>query len=156
MRIKFTVAMCVLLMGGCNQQADAPTPAAKAGTSTRSAVQDGDFSTLAGEWVVGSLEGGPGDAGSPITMSLNTTGEFAGSAGCNRYFGRYEWAEGKLGSGPVGSTMMACEESIMALEYLYLGLLPKVAHINRTDGRLQLLDEQGQVLVEMLAADSAK
>ena len=155
MRIKFTVAMCALLMAGCNQQADAPTPVAGLGTSTRAAVQEADFSTLAGEWAVIRLESGPGDAGSPITMSLKTTGEFSGSAGCNRYFGRFSWAEGKLGSGPVGSTMMACEESIMALEYLYLGLLPRVAHINRTDGRLQLLDEQDQVLVEMLAADPA-
>ena len=156
MKVKFTVAMCAMLLAACVQQADAPTPVAKAEPGTRSAVQEGDFSTLSGEWVASSLEGGPGDVGSPITMTLKTTGEFAGSAGCNRYFGRFVWAEGKLGSGPVGSTMMACEESIMAQEYLYLGLLPRVAHINKTDGRLQLLDEQDLVLVEMLAADPAR
>lgn len=155
MNFKSTVALCALLVAGCARQAEAPTPVAEMEPNTRVADSEKDFSALAGEWVVSLLESGPQDAGSPITMSLKTTGEFAGSAGCNRYFGKFVWAEGKLGSGPVGSTMMACEESVMAMEHLYLGLLPRVARLNKTDGRLQLLDDQGLVLAEMLAADSA-
>ena len=155
MNFKFTVAVCVLLVAGCAPQAEVPTPVSEVGTSPLSAVQEADFSTLAGEWVVSSLQSGSVEAGSSITMSLKTTGEFAGSAGCNRYFGKFVWAEGRLGSGPVGSTMMACEESRMAQEHRYLGLLPKVTQVSRADGRLQLLDNQDRVLVEMLLAEAA-
>lgn len=154
MKFKSVIAMCALLAAGCVQQAGTPTPVAGMETGTRSANPADGFSSVAGEWMVSRLESGPGDAGSPITMSLRSTGEFAGSAGCNRYFGKFVWEEGKLASGPVGSTMMACEESVMAMESIYLGLLPRVARVSRTDEWLQLLDDQGLVLAEMRPADS--
>jgi heat shock protein HslJ len=169
MRFNFSVAVCAfaVLLAGCAEKADAPTPVAETrtssptpvaetGTSSPTPVAQEDFSTLAGAWVLSGLEGGSADADSPITMALTETGEFSGSAGCNRYFGKFVWTEGKLGSGLIGSTMMACEEPTMALEQLYLGLLPRVAHIIKTDGRLQLLGEQDQVLVEMLAENPAR
>jgi putative lipoprotein len=109
----------------------------------------GDFGALAGEWVVSSIQGGPANAGAPITLSVNAKGEFAGSAGCNRYFGKFEPADGKLGSGPIGSTMMACEEALMQLEYLYLGLLPRVTGIASEDGRMFLLDQDSQTVLEL-------
>ncbi len=60
-----------------------------------------------------------------ITIEFKSEeGKFAGSGGCNSYFGGYELKGSKLTlPGPIGSTMMACPEPIMDQEQEYFKLL---------------------------------
>jgi heat shock protein HslJ len=75
-----------------------------------------------------------------VTLAFTPDGRVAGSGGCNRYFAAVEFGEpGELSMGPVGSTMMACPQLIMAQEQLYLKAL-QVVETYRLDGnRLELL-----------------
>ncbi|MDH3399651.1 MAG: META domain-containing protein [Chromatiales bacterium] len=114
-----------------------------------------DFSVLAGDWILDSLEGEKWLGEPRVTMNLSDGGRFSGSGGCNRYFGVFTLAEGKLSTGPIGSTMMACEQAAMDLEYRYLASLEKVASITRGDALLHLLDEQARELVVLRAAPPA-
>lgn len=111
-----------------------------------------DFSTISGDWVLQALDGQTWSGQPGATMNLSADGRFAGSGGCNRYFGAFTFTEGKLAAGPIASTMMACEEAAMDLERRYLGLLEKVARITHGDARLHLLDEQGRELLALRAA----
>ncbi len=60
-----------------------------------------------------------------------------GSGGCNSYFGTVtSEAPGKLGFSAMGTTMMACPESVMDLERRYLRTLAGGASYSFTAGRL--------------------
>ncbi len=111
-----------------------------------------DFAVLAGDWVLDSLEGEKWLGELRVSMNLSDGGRFSGSGGCNRYFGEFTLTEGRLTTGPIGSTMMACEPAAMDLERRYLGALEKVARITGDDTLLHLLDEQDRELVVLRAA----
>ena len=113
-----------------------------------------DFSVLAGDWALDSLDGEKWLGEPRVTMNLSDSGRFSGSGGCNRYFGVFTVTEGRLTTGPIGSTMMACEQAAMDLEHRYLGTLEKVARITRGDTLLHLLDEQDRELVVLRAVPS--
>ncbi len=63
---------------------------------------------------------GYGDAGNPTVIEPGTTvtaqfaedGSLNGSAGCNNFFGSYEMNGEQIKIGPLGSTMMACEQGM--------------------------------------------
>jgi heat shock protein HslJ len=106
---------------------------------------------LAGsEWVLQAF--GPADAEEPavpppVTVAFGADSTFAGSAGCNRYFGRFLTPSGdSLMLGDAGSTMMACPEPAMTQEYRYLQTLGTVGRYRMEAGELFLLDGAGQVL----------
>ena len=111
-----------------------------------------DFAALAGDWVLDSLEDEKWLGELRVTMNLSDSGRFSGSGGCNRYFGVFRLTEGTLTTGPIGSTMMACEPAAMDLERRYLGALEKVARITVDDTLLHLLDEQDRELVVLRPA----
>ena len=70
-----------------------------------------------------------------------------GSAGCNRYFGRFLTPGGdSLVLGQAGSTMMACPEPAMTQEYRYLQALGGVGRYRMTGSELVLLGGAGQLL----------
>ncbi len=81
-------------------------------------------------------------------------GEMGGSAGCNRYFGRYTSAsDNRLTVGSeIGSTQMACPAPIAEQERQYLGLLSRVSAWQRRDESLLLVDEDGELLLQYTAA----
>lgn len=96
---------------------------------------------LTGTWV---LDGGSIDAlsvdapsGTDVTIAF-ADGKASGSAGCNTFSGSYEAADdGSLTFGPLASTMMACDDQVMALETAYLGALGDVSSFE-VDGDLTL------------------
>lgn len=62
-----------------------------------------------------------------LTQEVLFTGErIAGSAGCNRIIGRAEITGEGLRLGPLGTTMMACPEPVMAAERAFLDILNTV------------------------------
>jgi heat shock protein HslJ len=136
-----TITTGIVLIGAaCSRGSDVP------------AVPDEiDIVSLAGsEWVLQAF--GPEDeevvaAAPAITVMFGADSTFAGSAGCNRYFGRFLTPGGdSLAMGDAGSTMMACPEPAMAQEYRYLQSLGKVGRYRVVAGELVLLDEAGQLL----------
>jgi len=67
-------------------------------------------------------------------------GRASGSAGCNGYFGGIS-GEGprNLQVGPLGTTKMACPETVMEVEGRYLGALQRVTEFSFLLGRLALM-----------------
>ncbi len=104
---------------------------------------------------------GFGDAANPtvveegifITASFSSSeGQVGGTAGCNNYFTAYESTDdgGLTISGPIGVTMMACEDG-MEEEATYLGALETVTGWTLTEeGRLELAYDSGQPYDEKL------
>ncbi len=133
-------ATLIVGMTACNRGSDGP------------GVPDPDaVVSLAGtEWVLQAF--GPEDteelAVSPaITVTFGADSTFAGSSGCNRYFGRFLTPGGdSLVLGQTGSTRMACPEPAMTQEYRYLQALGDVGRYRMTGGGLVLLDGAGQLL----------
>jgi heat shock protein HslJ len=84
--------------------------------------------------------------GTTVTLAFDAEGKATGSAGCNSYFGGYTAADGEFEIGPLGSTMMNCEEPIMQQEFAFLRVL-EAATTYAVDGdRLEIAAPDGQVL----------
>ncbi|MCS6827759.1 MAG: META domain-containing protein [Caldilinea sp.] len=76
-------------------------------------------------------------------------GQVAGNSGCNSFFADYALAGQQLTIAQVGSTLMMCEESIMAQEQAILAALGKVAAYAPKDDGVALLDASGAVVLTL-------
>lgn len=73
-----------------------------------------------------------------------------GNAGCNRFFGLYEYRSGDLTvDETLGTSNIQCQPSVMAAEYRLLSFLPQShrVHID-SEGRMELRDNRGRVLIK--------
>ena len=88
-------------------------------------------------------------SGSVITAKFGQDGTLSGSSGCNTYSGSYQLDGDQLQIGPLASTMMACLEpaGLMDQETAYLQVLSTAASFRLADGKLELLDDAGQVIL---------
>jgi len=82
-------------------------------------------SSLTGKvWALTELKGAPLPAGVGISAQFTSDGKVSGSAGCNRYSGTYTLSGNSITfSSPMATTMMMCDESVMAQESAYLSAL---------------------------------
>ena len=88
------------------------------------------------------------DGESAVTLDLSEEGRAAGFDGCNRYFGEFRVEYGhQIVQGPMASTMMACPDPLMGLEQAYLTNLGEAVRLFRRDGRLELENDSGVLLV---------
>ncbi len=85
--------------------------------------------------------------GQPITATFTTEGRLAGTAGCNRYFGRYEQDGTAIAIAEIGSTRMMCPDSLMEAERRFLAALDAVDRWERRGGRLVLMNAQEEPLL---------
>lgn len=95
-------------------------------------------------------------SGSEITLNFDEK-ELNGKAGCNSYFGEYEWRsqDSLVVSGQIGSTKMFCEK-FMKQEQLYLMLLSEVSTYSLKDSLLELNGPNGQLIfIAQRAGDNA-
>ena len=92
--------------------------------------------------------------GKNITIEFNAEGRASGFAGCNTYGGGYTVDGNSLTFGPLISTMMACEPALMTLEQAYLAALAKTASFQITDGQLDLMDANGQMVLNFAPLES--
>ena len=74
-------------------------------------------------------------------------GEAGGQGGCNMFFAPYTLEGDRLSFGPAGSTMMACEERVMAQEQAFLANLEKIASYQIVANQLHMADADGAVLL---------
>jgi len=80
----------------------------------------------------------------PATLVFGADGTVSGSTGCNSLFGDYD---ATTGFGPIGTTKMACEESIMAQEFLVTSILGPDATLTIEGSLLTIADLEGRALV---------
>ena len=77
-------------------------------------------------------------------------GRFAGSTGCNRFFGQFdERPDGPVTAGPIGSTMMMCPDDLMAQERDILSALETTTTVESSDDGLRFVDADGVTLLEL-------
>lgn len=74
-------------------------------------------------------------------------GTVSGTTGCNRLASGYTLSDSSLTFELGRSTMMACDEAIMAQEQTILAHWPNVARYAVVNGRLQLMNRRGDVLM---------
>lgn len=80
-----------------------------------------------------------------ITLTIDQN-KFSGLAAINRYFGNFQTDGTAVKFSPVGSTMMAGPENLMAVEYQYLQDLEKITQWSFQDNKLVLSDNNGPVM----------
>ncbi len=90
-------------------------------------------------------------ANSGIYIQFEVDGSIEGHAGCNGFFGSLEQRDSGVGVGPLGTTRMACPDSIMSRELTFIDAVQKMASFRSTSDTLNLLDEENDVLVEFVA-----
>jgi heat shock protein HslJ len=78
-------------------------------------------------------------------------GKVAGNGGCNRYLAAYKRDGAKLQIRAGAGTLMACPEPAMSLERDYHAALTATAGFRIEDRRLLLVDEQGDIVLELEA-----
>ena len=73
-------------------------------------------------------------------------GQVAGTDGCNRFRGSYEFSDGDLRIGQVASSMMACPEPIMRQARTFISALEQTRGVTLEDDSLVLRGNGGEAL----------
>ena len=113
-----------------------------------SCTSTGSTDELAGtKWQLSTMDGSALPEQVIITIEFKD-GQAGGSSGCNSYGGAYEAEDGKITLDNIAATLMACaDEQVMQAEQQYLQALGKVQKYQLQDGLLELMDENGNILL---------
>jgi len=116
-------------------------------------VRPGDSPLTVNEWRPLRLFGNsvPGDA--DILVSFSGDGRMQGSAGCNRYSGRYEATPDAFRVASMRATRRQCDGEAMMLEQQLFDVFRDVRQTELADGDLRFLDGDGEWLATFTAAD---
>jgi heat shock protein HslJ len=109
-------------------------------------------------WTLSTLKGAAPIEGPALTLILNAQG-FEGYAGCNHFGGQYEAAdEGMLELGVFAITQMDCPvpEGIIPQEESYVKALQEVTGYRLEDGRLELQDAGGEVILVYVRQEAGR
>ena len=98
------------------------------------------------KWELTSLNGNAPVIGTSVTLFFGNDDMVGGNASCNTYSGSYKVSGSNLTFGPMMSTMMACEPSIMDQEQAYLKSLGDTKSYEATAEKLTLKDGSGNTL----------
>lgn len=85
--------------------------------------------------------------GTTITLTIDPLG-VSGSAGCNRYFGGYAYADNTISFAALGATRMACEPAIMEQEAAYLRALASTRTFEIIGDTLTIVYDGGALTFE--------
>jgi heat shock protein HslJ len=80
-------------------------------------------------------------------------GRVAGNAGCNNYFGAYDVSGDRLTLGPIGATVMACEDAVNKQEGEYLGALENAVSYEVMSDRLQITNPEGKTVLTFVRVE---
>ncbi|WP_129675431.1 META domain-containing protein [Candidatus Chloroploca sp. Khr17] len=156
MTILSALLMGMLVLAACGTAPSTgsttePTPATTEQETpvTEEATMPETSDALAGtSWVLTALNGAaPLSEGTPISAEFDAEGSVAGSAGCNRYFAGYTIADGTLSITQAGSTMMACEDALMAQEMAFLDQFSRATSYAIDGDTLTITIDDGTTLV---------
>jgi heat shock protein HslJ len=105
-------------------------------------------SLLHGEWSIIEIDGKAIVANSKPTLTFDADGRVHGNGSCNRYFGGFKLTGEGLSFSPLGSTQMACEQSLMDQEFKFHQILKEVSRFEiDQDGKLVLHVVDGRTVV---------
>ena len=83
---------------------------------------------------------------SAITLSFDTSNQLSGSAGCNRYRGKYHSDNGVINVETIATTKKLCTPAIMEQERQYLRILnDAVTYVDKC-GRLKISSQDNEIL----------
>lgn len=97
-------------------------------------------------WVAQSMNGRPPIEGTELTLGF-FKGQVIGSAGCNRFSGRYETAGNSITFGQMATTGVPCPQALLAQQIEYLETLEGAAAYEVADNQLMLLGENGESML---------
>ncbi len=105
-----------------------------------------DAALIGTNWTLETITAGESAStpAAPSTLVFAADGTVAGSTGCNSLFGDYG---ADSGFGTIGTTKIACENSIMAQEAVILQILGPEATLTITGSQLTIADLEGNTLV---------
>jgi len=84
----------------------------------------------------------------PVTALFDSSGKLSGSGGCNQYSAAYMVSGTSITISQPATTLMACEESVMQQESMYLADLAKASTYSNTPGdTLTFYDASGAVIL---------
>lgn len=113
-----------------------------------------ELASLSGTaWVLETLGGKPALEATTVTARFAADGTISGSSGCNRYSGPFSTSGNAIKVGDVASTMMACDDAIMAQEKSFLGALTTASAFSVDDTTLTLSDRDGAALATLTWQD---
>jgi len=99
-------------------------------------------------WTLIELNGAAVDKGRDPGFVFATAGQFSASGGCNRFMGQAELSGNEISfPDQMAGTMMACAPELDTQENDFLAALPKVKTIDRQGPLLQMIAEDGTVLM---------
>src|SRR5262249_35167247 len=107
-------------------------------------------------WTARGYNNGKGGFTTPLTntqltIQFGADGRVSGSSGCNTFMGPYQTSGASLTIGPLATTRMACEQSIMDQEQAYLAALSATKSYQIAGPTLTLLDATGTRMAEFAA-----
>ena len=91
------------------------------------------------------------DEQTSMTLQFDPDGRINGMGGCNRFFGSFEFVDGNLSVGMVGSTRMACTGTDGSLEISYLEALGATRSAARLEDRLAIKDGDDTTIARFVA-----
>jgi heat shock protein HslJ len=139
MRAKTRTLITTVMVGGL---------LAAAAPATFAQSMDEAGTPLSGtSWAVTEIAGTPGSGGT-LVFTDDTAGGFGG---CNNFRAEYTADETALSFGPIASTMMACDEPVMAFEQSYLAAMAEVASYVSDGATLTLSDAAGTAVLAFAA-----
>jgi heat shock protein HslJ len=106
-------------------------------------------------WTLSTLLGKPPLAKTELSAEFTTAGTVSGSAGCNRYGGRYTSSGSALKMSTFASTQMACATKIMAQESVFLKMLASVRSYAISGTTLTLRSAAGRTLATFKSQSQA-
>ena len=136
-----------LLFTSCAAPSASPSPAGGKTPPASSSVPH-----LTGQWLLTSLNGAAPVAGSSVTAYFGADGVISGSGGCNRYNGTFTQTGSaiKVNEG-MASTMMMCDEAVMAQETAYFKALAAARAFAMNGTELARNDETGKAVAKFAA-----
>lgn len=134
-------ALLVMLAACTPTPAPTPTPTVLTGTA----------------WTLETLHGSPLIDDSTITLEFDDqpADRLSGSSGCNYYGARYQAGDTAFGVSDLGSTLMGCDTlaGVMAQERAYTEALMDVSSYRLTADRLDMVDEEGDMVLVFKAQE---
>ena len=142
--LRSTVIVLGLMAAACGSSRETTGPEMP---STTEALEKAATSSLIGPtWRLVSLDGRDAVAGVEVNAVFAADDRVAGSAGCNRYFGRAAAKPSTLEVGLLATTMMYCNaEGVMTQEQAYLAALEKAKSYRIAGTQLRLGPSPGVV-----------
>lgn len=140
-----------LLLASCAQTPPAATPAPTP-SATPSATAAAGSALVGPTWLLDALAGQAPASGTSVTATFAADGTLSGSGGCNRFTGRYTATGTTIRvEDALASTMMACDEPVMAQETAFFAALTSARTFAVASEQLTLSAEGGGVVASFVA-----